>query len=138
MAAQSLHSTTGIPVSPVDHAFLLDGVSFRYSESQIALDSISFDISRGEKVALVGANGSGKSTLLKVLNGLEFPASGVFSAYGDLITEKALQSEAVSNRFRRRAGFVFQNPHAQPFPSTTPSDIAFRPLHPRLSPAHSV
>ena len=41
-----------------------------------ALDNISFDLSRGETLAVIGPSGGGKSTLLRVLNGLETPDSG--------------------------------------------------------------
>jgi tungstate transport system ATP-binding protein len=41
-----------------------------------ALQGISLDLHRGDRVALVGANGSGKTTLLRLLNGLILPGSG--------------------------------------------------------------
>ena len=40
------------------------------------LDRISFDIRKGEKIAVLGRNGAGKSTLVKILGGVERPTSG--------------------------------------------------------------
>jgi len=40
------------------------------------LSDISFDLARGEKVAVLGRNGAGKSTLIRLLGGIELPSSG--------------------------------------------------------------
>ncbi len=45
----------------------------------VLFDHVSFEISRGEHVAIIGDNGTGKTTLLKILNGLERPDSGDFT-----------------------------------------------------------
>lgn len=72
-------------------------VSFTYpNQKKCALDNISFEINRGEKVALVGVNGSGKSTLSKLILGLYKPDKG------EVITEK---SKTVSSEDRRTAIF---------------------------------
>lgn len=42
----------------------------------VILDDISFDIARGDSVAIVGASGSGKSTLLSLMAGLDVPSRG--------------------------------------------------------------
>jgi len=47
-----------------------------------AVDSISFEIKRGEAVAILGKNGAGKSTILKIITGVCFPTSGVVEVNG--------------------------------------------------------
>src|SRR5207302_1197904 len=51
-------------------------VTHRFSSDEIGLDGISFNVTRGELVCVMGASGSGKSTLLKVLAGQLQPTSG--------------------------------------------------------------
>ncbi|MEJ0093939.1 MAG: ABC transporter ATP-binding protein [Methylocella sp.] len=53
------------------------GVSHRYrGRSALVLDRISFNVSRGERLAVIGRSGSGKSTLLQLIAGLAHPSSG--------------------------------------------------------------
>lgn len=55
-------------------------VSFTYPhQDRYAIDNISFEINKGEKIALVGSNGSGKSTLSKIIIGLYKPDKGVIN-----------------------------------------------------------
>ena len=107
--------------------YSLEGVSFRYQSVQ-ALDEVTIDIRRGSRVALLGANGSGKSTLLRVLDGLEFPERGRVAFDGQSLDERALRDDSFAHAFRRRVGFVFQNPDAQVFNATVAEEIAFGPL----------
>ncbi len=51
-------------------------VTHRFGKGEVGLDGISFSISRGELVCVMGASGSGKSTLLKVLAGQLRPTHG--------------------------------------------------------------
>lgn len=51
---------------------------FKTYENKPLLRGISFSVSQGETVCLLGASGSGKSTLLRMIAGLEFPESGQF------------------------------------------------------------
>lgn len=67
---------TGGPVVEFEH------VSVRYEGAEPALDDVSFQLSRGERVAVVGPNGAGKSTLLKVVAGILQPTTGRVTIYG--------------------------------------------------------
>ena len=60
-------------------------VSFSYGQLQVLFD-VSFDVHRGEALALLGTNGAGKSTLLRVIAGLESPSAGSMTFAGRDIT----------------------------------------------------
>lgn len=56
----------------------LDNVTFRYAEDEERniLQNVSFEVSTGETIAVVGRSGSGKTTLISLLQGLYYPSSG--------------------------------------------------------------
>jgi len=108
--------------------FALKGVYFSYLGKFPALCGIDIKISRGQKVSVIGANGSGKSTLLQMLDGLIFADKGEVGFRGAELDEKIFYDPEFSRDFRRRVGFVFQNPDAQLFCPTVKEDIIFGPL----------
>jgi cobalt/nickel transport system ATP-binding protein len=108
--------------------FSIRDVRFQYDDI-IALDGVSFEVTAGEAIALLGANGSGKSTLLKMLDGLLFPTHGSILAFGEGLDQASLKDEGFSQAFRRRVGFVFQNADVQLFSPTVREEVAFGPLH---------
>lgn len=63
-------------------ALLVDNVSKSYGESP-ALDPVSLEIERGERVALIGHNGSGKTTLMRIAAGLLEPTDGSVGVCGN-------------------------------------------------------
>jgi ATP-binding cassette subfamily F protein 3 len=56
--------------------FRAEELTFSYDGSRNVLDKISFNISRGDKVALIGYNGLGKTTLMRIIAGTRSPTSG--------------------------------------------------------------
>ena len=94
-----------------------------------ALQDVSFSVSRGEFIGIIGHTGSGKSTLMQQLNGLLKPTSGTILLDGkDIWSDKKLTRQA-----RFRVGLVFQYPEYQLFEETVYKDIAFGPKNMGLS-----
>jgi cobalt/nickel transport system ATP-binding protein len=112
-----------------ERIFELNSINYSYLGKFPALNGINLDIMPGEKVSIIGANGCGKSTLLQMLDGLIFPDKGKISAFGKELSEKAFNDEGFSLDFRRRVGFVFQDPNVQLFCPTVKEDILFGPLN---------
>ncbi|HPT52242.1 MAG TPA: ATP-binding cassette domain-containing protein, partial [Bacteroidales bacterium] len=72
-----------------------------------ALNNISFSISEGEFVSIMGTSGSGKSTLLNILGCLDKPTSGEYFINGTSVNN--LSRNQLSTIRNRQIGFVFQN-----------------------------
>ena len=76
-------------------------------EKIAALDGVSFSISRGEMVAIVGSSGSGKSTLLNILGCLDTPSGGEYRLDGANVQD--LSDDDRARVRNRQIGFVFQS-----------------------------
>lgn len=103
-----------------------DNVSFSYDDEDTikdyAVENISFEVKKGEFVAVLGRNGSGKSTVAKLSNSIYIPSSGKVYADGDdtSVPENELP-------IRKKVGVVFQNPDNQIVASIVEEEVAFGP-----------
>jgi oligopeptide transport system ATP-binding protein len=99
-----------------------------------AVDDMSFDVARGETLAVIGESGSGKSTLARVLLGLEERSSGSAAFDGvDLFSARG----AARRTLRRRIQAVFQDPYASMNPAHRIDSVVAEPwiVHRGVRPA---
>jgi len=99
--------------------FELRNVSFRYPDGSLAINDVSLQIFKGEKVVIIGSNGSGKSTLLMLLANLIKPTKGEIFFKGEKIDKIAKEV------IRKDIGIVFQDPSDQLFNPTVLDEIVF-------------
>ena len=104
----------------------LDHVTLRYGDS-LALDDVTLEVCRGERVCVLGANGSGKSTLASVICGLLAPDEGDVELAGHAVCTDGVPDLAAYRDARRQLGLVFQNPDDQIVTSVVADDVAFGP-----------
>ena len=95
------------PNEPVVAATGLTKIYPRGREQVRALDNLSFEVQRGEFVAVTGASGAGKSTLLNLLGCMDAPSSGQIKLLGHA-AENLTERERTTLR-GEKIGFVFQH-----------------------------
>jgi ABC-type branched-subunit amino acid transport system ATPase component len=95
-------------------AIQVNQVDFSYGQIQVLFD-LSFEVQRGETLALLGTNGAGKSTILKAITGLVTPERGVVRLNGQTITFATPES-------RGRLGIEMLPGGAGVWPSMTIAD----------------
>ncbi|MBI3485538.1 ABC transporter ATP-binding protein [Candidatus Daviesbacteria bacterium] len=76
------------------------------SVETVALDNVSFEINKGEFVAIMGPSGSGKSTLMHLLGALDTPSSGSYILDGEEVEK--LSDDQLADIRNRKIGFIFQ------------------------------
>ncbi|CAK7028117.1 MAG: putative ABC transporter ATP-binding protein YknY [Paraeggerthella hongkongensis] len=82
--------------------------TYRMGDDEVrALDNVSFQVKRGEFVAIVGPSGSGKSTLMNMIGLLDSPDSGTYLLDGEDVSR--MSDDRLAGVRNRKIGFVFQH-----------------------------
>ena len=106
----------------------VEGLAKRYATDSarvIALDGVSFSVSAGSLLAVMGPSGSGKSTLLHLIGAMDSADEGRVLVGDQEVTELSRRQQVA---YRRRIGFVFQRFHL--LPALTVLDNVAAPLLP--------
>jgi len=123
-ALESIEENLRLPVeeegaAPLsfERSIRLENINFRYMTGGDILTGVSFEIKKGEKIAITGKSGGGKSTLVDIVTGIHKPVSGkVF------IDNTELTSENIRS-WRRKIGYIPQNIYL--FDGTVAENVSF-------------
>jgi peptide/nickel transport system ATP-binding protein len=102
----------------------VEGLDVFYGRKQVVHD-VSFDLAKGEVVALVGESGSGKTTISRSVGGLHKDWTGTLTFEGRTLATSARKRSAED---RRRMQYIFQNPYLSLNPRLTIEQIIRRPM----------
>ena len=98
----------------------VENVSFKYRDSNLILDNLSFNVYEGEILAIVGKNGSGKSTIGKLMSGIKQVKNGKI-----FIDNLDISKKEISDEIRNKIGIVFQNPENQIIFNNIKDELSF-------------
>ena len=90
----------------------VNGVTKHYAlgtQTVEALRGVSFDLKKGEFIAIMGPSGSGKSTLMNIIGCLDIPTHGTYLLNNQEVS--SLDDDALAGIRNKEIGFVFQNFH---------------------------
>src|ERR1700734_511834 len=103
------NEAAGVDFSEPEPLLRVQGLKkvFRSGESDLVLfENLSFEVKRGEMLAIVGESGAGKSTLLHILSALDHASAG--DVYCAQLKLNALSADQAAEFRNREAGFVWQ------------------------------
>lgn len=101
-------------------------MEYSYGNGELALNQVSLDIYKGEKIAVVGSNGAGKSTFFLNTNGVLSPQKGDIFYKNEKISKKNIKE------LRKNIGIVFQDADNQIIASTVLAEVGFGPMNLKL------
>ena len=93
-----------------------------------AVSDLSFDIARGETLALVGESGCGKSTVAKLIVGLYASSTGSVTIDGQDMRIALTSNNEAARALRRKVQMIFQDPYASLNPRWRVADIVAEPI----------
>ncbi len=99
------HTIHKQPKEKKDVVIDVKNVGFSYDSHHKVLENVSFQVTRGEKIAIVGKNGAGKSTIAKLLCGIIRPSTGEI-----LINNQNYMQYSIKE-IGEKIGYVMQNPN---------------------------
>lgn len=122
-----MNDTSVLEVKNLRKLFPVKGAGFWHAANKYvhAVDDVSFELGRGEVLALVGESGCGKSTLALTLMGLEAPSGGSITFGGRDVTY--LKGSPLKD-MRRHIQMVFQDPYESLNPLMTIGELVAEPL----------
>ncbi len=93
-----------------------------------AVSDLSFDIQRGETLALVGESGCGKSTVARLIVGLYASSTGSVTIDGQDMRIALTSNNEAARALRRKVQMIFQDPYASLNPRWRVADIVAEPI----------
>jgi ATP-binding cassette subfamily B protein/ATP-binding cassette subfamily C protein len=100
-----------------EESIRLEDVTFGYTAGKDILNSISLEIKKGERVAIVGESGGGKSTLVDLIIGINRPDSGAIYLDGSILSDENIRT------WRSKIGYIPQSIYL--FDGTVAENVAF-------------
>jgi ATP-binding cassette subfamily B protein/ATP-binding cassette subfamily C protein len=109
--------TEGAKIVEFKKSIRIESLSFKYLTGSEVLRNISFEIQKGDSVAITGESGGGKSTLVDILIGVNRPTSGALYVDGEKITNENIRS------WRGKIGYIPQSIYL--FDGTVAENVTF-------------
>lgn len=99
-------TNTNMSIKPIIQTKHLSKIYKTGTLETVALSNISFQVYKGEFVAIMGPSGSGKSTLMHILGALDLPTTGEYILDNEKVAK--LQDDELADIRNRKIGFIFQ------------------------------